>query len=960
MTIRFRWNGEDVEAASGDSIAAALSAAGVLALGRRRGGRERGQFCGMGACMECLVIVDGSRSTRACMTEVADGMDVRAQSDAEAGPQFTGPPPAPGHAAFETDLAVIGAGPAGLNAAIVAANAAATVLVIDERAAAGGQYYKPRSSGWRGSRPSDAQHLRGAELRRRAEASGARILLGETVWYVRGSDDGTTFEIRSHGAAGQTRVLARALIIATGAFERPAMIPGWTRPGVMTIGAGQTLVRRYGVAPGANVLIAGNGPLGLQLAAEMRVAGARVAALVERASLRPGAALARAALAAPGLVRDGVGYRLRLLRDGVSVFGGWEVAEIVGGDVVEAAILRRVSDGARRTVAADVVCIGDGFAPQTELARLLGVTLDLDRSTGVANPRREPDGSTEIPGLWIAGDAGGIGGAQIAEAQGTIAGEGALSHLGRHVDQDAGAAARARQARIFQAALWSLYQAPTRALPPDPVIVCRCEIVTAGQIRAAIATGSNSPGALKRATRLGMGRCQGRYCSHAAVRLLAEAGQPVTAEDLFAPQLPARPIPVAALAIEKPEWAGHRESSPTARPGGLPDAPLAKTSADLVVIGAGVTGISAALFAARAGADVFCLDRGAVNGEASGGNAGSLHLQLLSWDFGAKAVASGSPQLRTLPLQQESIALWSALETELGADFELSVTGGLMVAEDESQTGFLEAKAAVEARMGIATEVIGPEAIRKILPGISPSVIAAAWCPGEGKINPLSATTALARAATEAGATIQEHVTVTGIQAYGDGYRILTSRGVVTARRVLIAAGGWTNAIARMIGASVPIRGAPLQMAVTETAPPLVPCLLAHADRHLTMKQTEAGAILIGGAWPATTGPDGRSLVLPDSIEGNLWVASHTVPAVGDLHVVRTWAAMNVDIDGAPLIGVMPGHRGVTFAATANGYTLGPLIGREAAAIALTGRSRQDIAAFSFDRFDTPTQRGIK
>ena len=105
------------------------------------------------------------------------------------------------------------------------------------------------------------------------------------------------------------------------------------------------------------------------------------------------------------------------------------------------------------------------------------------------------------------------------------------------------------------------------------------------------------------------------------------------------------------------------------------------------------------------------------------------------------------------------------------------------------------------------------------------------------------------------------------------------------------------------------------------------------------------------GAVPATTGPAGQAQVLPESLEGNLWVAGHTVPQVASLHVIRSWAAMNIDIDGAPLIGLVPGFDGVTVAATANGYTLGPLMGREAAAAALSGRLRLDLKAFSMARF---------
>ncbi len=379
--------------------------------------------------------------------------------------------------------------------------------------------------------------------------------------------------------------------------------------------------------------------------------------------------------------------------------------------------------------------------------------------------------------------------------------------------------------------------------------------------------------------------------------------------------------------------------------------PLGVTRADLVVIGGGVTGVSAALHAARRGASVLCLERGRLNGEASGGNAGSLHLQLLSWDFGAKAFADGSTALRTLPLQAESIALWQDLERELGADFEMRVTGGLMVAEDEAQRVFLERKAKAEARVGIETHVIGRDEIQRLAPAVSPLMAAAAWCPGEGKINPLPATMALARAAREAGALFAERTPVTGIVSDGEGYIVDTSRGRVLAARIVIAAGGWSAQAARLLGIDVPVRGAPLQMVVTETAPPLVPCLLAHADRHLTMKQSDAGTILIGGAWTANVDPSGQPQVLPDSLEGNLWVAARTVPAVGGLHVVRSWAAMNIDVDGAPLIGSLPGHPHVVIAATANGYTLGPLMGREAAEAALAGRLRRDLSPFTLDRF---------
>ena len=947
--LTFRIDGVPCPAAPGDSIAAALAAADISTLGWRRSGARRGQYCGMGICHDCLMTVDGRRGQRACMVAVENGVSVQREDERTLAPG-TMPPAAPAIEDIEVDIAIVGAGPAGLSAALRASDGGARVLLIDERGEPGGQYFKPRSDGYRGDGARDRQHRRGDDLRARARACGVRIATGQSLWFARARTGG--FDLRSLGTDLGLRIMARAVILATGAYERPVMVPGWTLPGVMTIGAMQTMARRYGVSPGKLVLIAGHGPLGLQLAAELASLGVRVVALAERGRPSVSLALASAMAAAPGLIADGVRYRLAALRARTPVLNGWELAGISGEDCAEGATLREIATGRTRHVEADIVSAGDGFAPQLELARLLGIPLTADLVTGDLRPERDSDGATSVPGVWIAGDAGGIGGAEIALAQGKLSAAAAMSHIGLSDVTDTRAVrARMARARRFQNALWSLFDAPTRAMPEDRTILCRCEEVSTATARAAIAEGADDPAALKRRTRIGMGRCQGRYCLPQVLRLLTNSGHVISPGALFAPQIPAHPVSLGALSLEKPEWGGHRESAPSARPGRAVQCPLPVTTADLVIIGGGVTGISAALFAAQAGASVVCLDRGRINGEASGGNAGSLHLQLLSWDFGGKAVGDGDLQLRTLPLQQESISLWRLLEQQLGAEFEMSVTGGLMVAENPDQIAFLEAKAAAEGRFGIHTEVIDGAAVRRIAPAISDDIVAAAWCPGEGKINPLAATPPLALAARAAGAHIEEYAPVQGIAREGDAYIVETARGRVTTRRILIAAGGWASQIGAMLGKRLPIRGAPLQMVVTAPGPPLVPCLLAHADRHLTMKQSAAGSVIIGGAWPAATGPAGHAQILPASLEGNLWVAARTVPQLASLHVIRSWAAMNIDIDGAPLIGPVPGLPGVTVAATANGYTLGPLMGREAAAAALSGRLRQDLAAFSMDRF---------
>jgi glycine/D-amino acid oxidase-like deaminating enzyme len=282
----------------------------------------------------------------------------------------------------------------------------------------------------------------------------------------------------------------------------------------------------------------------------------------------------------------------------------------------------------------------------------------------------------------------------------------------------------------------------------------------------------------------------------------------------------------------------------------------------------------------------------------------------------------------------------------------MTITGGLMVAETSEELRFLSDKAAAERAAGIDCHVIGADELRRREPALSPTLVGAAYCPHEGKINPLVATREVGAAAAAAGARIFDRTEVTAIRRDGDRFVVETSRGRLRARRIVNAAGAFASRIAAMLGVDVPVFGAPLQMVVTEPVAPVISHLIAHASRHLTLKQAANGSFLVGGGWTAGLDPThGHPRPLLASLEGNLWVAQHVVPALRKLHVVRSWAAMNIDIDGAPILGELPGAPGFFNAVTSNGFTLGPIVGRITAALVCGRDPGRDVSAFALSRF---------
>ncbi len=966
VPVEITFDGRRLSALAGETIAATLQAHGIQALRSTRKQEPRGLYCGMGACFDCVVTVDGRAGVRACLEKVQDGQTVRSQMPAGTAQDPLAPlcaePTSAEPRAETVDVLVVGAGPAGLAAAVSAARAGASVTVLDERPQSGGQYFKPLAPSHTATRPADRQFAEGLALTQTALNLGVRILQDVTVW---GAD--TPQEVIAMVDGAETVFRPGQLILATGAYERPVPFDKWTLPGVMTTGAAQTLVRAYKVSPGKKVVIAGNGPLNLQLAVEMVRAGVQVAAVLESAPApTPGMwrTLLKAWRFAPDLMAQGLGYIAELRAHGVSVRWGYGVVQAQGDGRLQGVVYAPLNgsgepDLSRATrTEADTLCLGYGFIPSTELARALGCAHRfVDRHMGYLETETTREGRTSLPHVFAIGDGSSLGGARVALARGMLAGAVAADALGKRVDAAnvRDAASALDRALAFQEALWALFQAPPVRLQslPDSTVACRCEEVSLGQLREAISEGFDSLGPLKRMTRLGMGRCQGRYCACTAAKLLHEIhGKPREPEQLFAPRLPAKPVPAGCMAFEKPEWGGHKRSiTPNiARP--TETQPLPPQQAEVLVIGGGVMGSCLAYYLAREGRDVLVVERDEANMQASGANAGSLHVQLLSFDFGAKAEAGGGPAAQTLPLGPVSVQLWRQLEAETGSDFEISTTGGLMVADTPAGMKFLQAKAALERQFGIENEIIDAATLRTLAPAISHEMLGAEYAPQEGKINPLKATYGVLKAAQAAGARFIRGASVEHLERTGTRWRVKTSRCVVDAGTVINAAGPWSREVAAMVGVDLPVHSAPLQMIVTETAPAMVKQLVAHADRHLSLKQAATGGLIVGGGWTAAYDDRRRfNTTLRQSVEGNLWAARRVVPQLQGLRVLRTWAAMNINIDGAPILGEAPGVTGFYNAVTSNGYTLSPVVARMTVDL-LVGRSTPfDPQPYSLARF---------
>ncbi|MCG7363772.1 FAD-dependent oxidoreductase [Roseomonas sp. ACRSG] len=452
-----------------------------------------------------------------------------------------------------TDLAIIGAGPAGLSAAIEAAALGLSVTVIDEQPAPGGQIFRGVERAATDPALAGEYGTEGARLVRRFRGAirypgGIDYRPSTTLWHL----DSEAGLLSLRGDGGSTTLAARRVLLATGAQERPVPIPGWTLPNVMTAGAAQILLKQAGAVPRGRTVLAGQGPLLWLLAGQLARAGAAPSLLLETT---PRGAL-RAALPAGGFWRGramlakGAGLMLAARAAGMKV-----ISHVTGLRAEGDGILRRVAwDGG--STEAETLLLHEGVIPSTHVSRALGLPHLWDEAQRCWRPEVDRWGATPHPLLAVAGDGAGIGGWQAAVAGGALAALDAAHRLGRlpeHGRDSRAVPHRATLARVLalRPFLDKLY-APSQAVlapPEDATVVCRCEEITAGQVRAAAKLGATGPNQAKAYLRTGMGPCQGRMCGTTVAALLAEAqGIPISEAGALRPRAPFKPITVGELA----------------------------------------------------------------------------------------------------------------------------------------------------------------------------------------------------------------------------------------------------------------------------------------------------------------------------------------------------------------------------------------------------------------------------
>ncbi|RWM03675.1 MAG: FAD-dependent oxidoreductase [Mesorhizobium sp.] len=467
------------------------------------------------------------------------------------------PPPIPSWrtAVSAPDLLIIGGGATGLSASIVARELGLSVELLDERPALGGNYFAGAGNPSAGQTKLGEGYARGADLLRKA--NGPAMRNGAFAWRI--EPDGKTYFIDPAGKVGS--ISPRRLLIATGAQERPVPIPGALLPGVMYAGAAQLMLKTFGSVPAGRAVLVGSGPLLLLLAKQLLGQGAAPAAMIEttpRAGLLTTARSLPSALKVPALLSEGFRFRSALKKSAMAWHRQASGVFISGRDKAQSVTFTDWH-GRRHTIMADLILLHDGVIPNDHVARQLKCKETWNPGQHCFNTTVDQWGETSRNGIFAAGDCTGIWGVEAARMSGEIAALEIARQLGfikaDERDRRAAGPLRRRARQVAFRPFVETHFPPTLAragFAADDTVICRCEMVTAGEIRLAVRQGASGPDQLKSFTRCGMGPCQGRSCAMAVAEIIAsETGRSIGEIGRHDIRAPLKPLPLGQIAAAR-------------------------------------------------------------------------------------------------------------------------------------------------------------------------------------------------------------------------------------------------------------------------------------------------------------------------------------------------------------------------------------------------------------------------
>lgn len=455
---------------------------------------------------------------------------------------------------MHTDLLIVGAGPAGMAAAVTARRHGLTVRVVDDQPAPGGQIWRAIETVAATPRLGRLGEAYRAGVDRAAafRACGAIYEAQSQLWQI---EPGFRAFVTRDGRARS--VTASQVILATGALERPVPFPGWTLPGVLTVGAAQILLKTADSIPEKPVWIAGCGPLPLLYMTQLLAAGGKIAGFLDTTPPgRLGSALHHLpqAVARLGDLAKGLSWSWALRRAGFPMIRHVTELRAEGSDRLQR-LRYRTSSGSEGEVAAEVLLVHEGVVPNIHPALALGCAVTWNASQQCQVPVLDGWGETTLAGVFVAGDGAGIAGADAAEPRGRLAALRVAMKLGKLDDHAAETSARAERGLLARALalrpfLDALYAPRAQVFAPaDETLVCRCEEVTAGELRARARQGRPGPNQLKAFTRAGMGPCQGRQCAATMMQIIAATQKrPIEEVEGYRVRPPLKPVTLGELA----------------------------------------------------------------------------------------------------------------------------------------------------------------------------------------------------------------------------------------------------------------------------------------------------------------------------------------------------------------------------------------------------------------------------